>query len=157
MLTFKQLAQHLERSALRADADLAVVVKAHAEFGAGVARRYIGHLQPSLTVPAPTPAYFPAWEPLAAATVDDKAGLGFGPPDYEPLRRTGEMEESIEGVAAGLTGGIVSTDPKMVHHEFGTAHMPARSTLARALGETMPLLAMGLGMVGMDLLTPRRR
>lgn len=157
MLTISELAQHIRDSIPRARDELAQVARTHAELGAQVARGYIGHLQPSLTITEPLPEHVPAWEPLAPSTVEDKAALGFGPPDYEPLRRSGILEQSIEGAAVGLTGAIASTDEKMVYHELGTATMPARPVLARALIETLPALSLAMAVVALDALRPRRR
>lgn len=157
MISIGQLRKHIADAAARVDADLAAATLAHAQFAAETARGYIGHLQGAVVTPPPVPSYVPAWEPLAAATVDDKAAMGFTPPDYEPLLRTGEMHESISGTAVGLTGVVGSTDEKAVYHELGTATMPPRPFLARAVVETTPLLAMTLGMIGLDLLTPSMR
>lgn len=156
MITTSQWAAHFRRSIPRMERELTVVVEAIAKFGGEVARRYIGHEQPSFSLAQPMPVYFPAWEPLAQSTIDDKTTLGFGPPDYQPLYRTGQMEQSISGAAVGLVGAVGSTDPVAVYHEFGApqANLPPRPFLARAVAEIQPLLHRRIGMIAMKAMNP---
>lgn len=154
MISLRQWREHLEGAALRVEAQITVAVAAHAQFCAKDARDMIGHLQGPVAAPPPVPMLLPAWEPLASATVDDKTRLGFTGPDYQPLERTGQMESSILGVSVGHTGAVVSDDPVMVHHEFGTMHMPPRPVLARSVISNMPLLQMTLGRIAADALNP---
>lgn len=76
------------------------------------------------------------WEPLARSTVREKRRLGYtgrvSPTD--PLFRTGQMRESIEPVARGLTGAVQSDDDVMLYQDQGTKNIPARYTLLPALG-----------------------
>ena len=152
----KQWADQFAAARARTPTDLSIAVAANAVLGANIARAEIGTLQPSLTISDPLPVYFPAWAPLADATIADKAGMGFGPPEYEPLRRTGQLEASIEGVAEGLTGAVVSNDQVMVYHEFGTPKMPPRVVLARAVAITQPIFAKELAKIAVSLLKPVR-
>lgn len=156
MLTLKQWGDQMAAARKRVPLELEIVVASTAKLGGEVARGEIGTLQPSLTIASPFPARVEAWETLAFKTISDKIDLGFGPPDYDPLFRTGEMEASIEGVSEGLTGAIVSSDRIMVYHEFGTTKMPPRPVLARALITVMPSLREALLRVSAGLLKPLR-
>lgn len=73
---------------------------------------------------------FPAWEPLADSTQDERVRLGFTADD--PLLRTGELQESIEKERQGLEGVVGSKSDVMVFHEFGTSKMPPRPVLGPA-------------------------
>jgi HK97 gp10 family phage protein len=154
MITTGQWLAHFRAARARIEPELGMAVKTVAELGAEVAKAYLGHLAPSLSMGSPVPVHFPAWDPLAPSTIEDKAGLGFGPPDYAPLYRTGEMQESISGSAVGLTGVVGSTDPVAVFHEFGTSKMPPRPFLARAVADVTPVLNVELGRVAVSILKP---
>lgn len=155
-VSLKEWADYLAASRIAADVELAEIVNLTAKAGATVARGYIGHEQPAMSV-TPPPVSFPAWQPLAASTIADKSRLGFGPPDYEPLRRSGAMEQSIAGESVGLIGAVGATDPKMAFHEAGTSKMPPRPVLARSVAFMMPLLDASLGRLGIRLLVPGSR
>jgi hypothetical protein len=115
------------------------------------AQRAIGDYQPSV-------GPFPAWAPLADATLNGakdlhghyhpgKVELGFSPPD-NPLLRTGELHDHIElsiahhravvGVPDETVGDGTRENPVRnigdvaVWLEFGDRYMPARSFLGRA-------------------------
>lgn len=87
------------------------------------AKAEIGHYQDAA-------GPFPAWPLLADSTEDEKAKAGY--PTDAPLLRTGEMRESITHEVHGLEAVIGSPDERMVYHEFGTSHMPARPVLGPA-------------------------
>jgi phage gpG-like protein len=105
---------------------------------------------------------FPAWEPLSFTTLEGwgpfpgKIELGYAPPD-NPLKRTGEMRESISHEVEPLVAIIGSTDRTMVFHEFGTSKMPARPVFGPAAfrnKETIQRLvgaAVVAGLVGGDV------
>lgn len=77
---------------------------------------------------------FPAWEPLAASTLEEKERLGFSPPD-NPLLRTGEMRDSISATVVGRDAIVGSTSDKALWHELGTKHIPPRPFLGPAAHE----------------------
>jgi hypothetical protein len=83
---------------------------------------------------------FAAWAPLADTTVNGfnghpgKRQLGFTPPDYDPLERSGEMRDSIERtvIPASHEAHVGSDSDVAVVQELGTEKMPARSFLGGA-------------------------
>ena len=88
---------------------------------------------------------FPAWDPLAPATIEDRVRRGLTPDN--PLWATGELRDHIDMTAEGLRAvvGVPVEDvgdgskQNPVRHigdvaidlEFGTSSMPARSFLGR--------------------------
>lgn len=118
------------------------------------ARAEIGHLQTAV-------GHFPAWPSLAATTIEGykgfpgKAGLGFSPPDYDPLLRTGEMRDSIKSSVSGRELRVGSDLDIAVWHELGTAKMPARSFLGRAAFVTEGEVGRMVGRTMVDLLMGR--
>lgn len=88
------------------------------------AKEEIGHYQEEI-------AMFPAWAPLAAATEEQKARMGY--PANAPLLATGELRESIVHEVGVLEATVGSIDPVMEYHEFGTSRMPARPVIGPAL------------------------
>src|SRR5450631_1773138 len=74
---------------------------------------------------------FPAWAPLADATVADRVSKGFTPDD--PLLRTGELQDSIVHEVGDWEATVGSIDPVMKFPEFGTVKMPPRPVLGPAL------------------------
>lgn len=94
------------------------------------AKAEIGTYQPAV-------GPFPAWEKLSFTTLEGwgpfpgKIELGYAPPD-NPLKRTGDMRDSIGHYVEPLVAVIGSTDKTMVFHEFGTTKMPARPVLGPA-------------------------
>lgn len=109
------------------------------------AKREFGHYQPE-TGP------FPEWAPLAESTMEERARLGFS--EDEPLKRTGELRDSISRAVHGLDAVIGSTSDLMIYHEFGTSRMPARPVLGpaafrnRRAVETLVAEAALLGIIG---------
>lgn len=90
------------------------------------AKREIGHLQPAV-------GSFEAWPELAESTKDDKERLGYVfNDDYNPLLRTGELQDSIKSEVKGLEGVVGSNSDIMVYQEFGTRTIPARPVLGPA-------------------------
>lgn len=129
-MTVGELAALLRGVQQRIPAEMERVVTAVTVDAARRARAYIGQERPE-------------WPPLADSTVEDKRALGYtghiSPTD--PLLRTGEMRDSIEGQVDGLVGVIGSNDKKALWQECG-AHRTGRN---RA-GELPPRPFIGLGM-----------
>src|SRR5258708_5729701 len=96
------------------------------------------------------------WPPLAPSTIAQKKKLGYVGriSATDPLLRTGEMRDSIDGEAFGLTGIVGATDEKAVYHELGTAKMPPRRFLGPALVGQLPVAERFFGELAMSLLTP---
>ena len=156
MITFGEAAEYYRQAADLIEEDLHAVVVAVAARAAERAQGYIGHLQPE-------------WAPLSDATIEGfwhpagfwitgKRELGFEGPDYEPLLRSGQMEQSIQPVADGLTGGVVSDDKVMLFQEMGTPGarfpIPPRPVLALGLMHSIPDLVEECGQVAMRALVP---
>lgn len=156
MFSCEEVAQFYRSAASMAEDELEALVIETAAWMAADARGYIGHLQPK-------------WDPLATATVEGfwhpygfyirgKRELGYAGPDFEPLLRRGDMRDSIEPFAEGLTGGVVSDDKIMLYQEMGTPDarypIPPRPTLALAVENGMPTLLDELGDLMVSLLVP---
>ncbi len=78
----------------------------------------------------PEVGQFPAWQPLAQSTVDDRIAQGF--PADEPLLRTGDLRESISHQVEGLEAAVGSTSDVALYQELGTMNMPPRPFLGPA-------------------------
>ena len=149
MLSFKQFANMLQRSAAgcRLEAEGAVVVVTGAV--AAEAKRLIGHENPE-------------WAPLAPSTIAEKSRLGFTGriSATDPLYRTGEMRESIEGVAEGLVGVVGSSDKVALWQEMGTLRptgsIPPRPFLGLAMSRVYPIADRVFGLVGVNLVSPEK-
>lgn len=89
------------------------------------AREQIGAYQPAV-------GSYPAWEPLAESTEEEKARLGA--PADAPLERFGELKKSFKSDPPTEDSILFgSDDPVMEFHEFGTVKMPPRPALGPAL------------------------
>lgn len=125
MLSPTEAAEQLRTDATRVRGELVRITRITAAHGAELAREMFGVRQ--LT-----------WEPLADSTTKQKERLGFGgPPDYDPLLRTGEMRDSVQGRSSGTVGEVFSDDPKIIYSEFGTAREPPRPVLEPAVIEAL--------------------
>jgi hypothetical protein len=122
MMTCLQLAERLERAAIRARNELDIPTKALMIVVAAQAKEAIGTFKYD-------------WPELAASTQADRVSKGY--PADEPLLRTGEMANSIqhksEIVFGGAEGVVYSTDPVAVFQEMGTKNIPPRSFLYGAM------------------------
>lgn len=99
------------------------------------AKDKIGHLMPGA-------GPFAAWPELADSTKADKERQGYAfNAEYNPLYRTGEMRDSIEGRYYPKLKKVLlaSADDKMLWHEEGTVHIPARSTLGLTMFQSKEL------------------
>lgn len=86
---------------------------------------------------------FAAWDPLAEATMADRAAKGF--PEDEPELRTGEMRDSIEHVVIGHEAEIGSNSEILEWQELGTAKMPPRSVLGGAAARKADAVSAEIG------------
>ncbi len=101
----------------------------------------------------------PGWDPLKPSTLAEKAQQGYETP--APLRRTGELADSIKGEAESVPGGVrgvVGTDdPTALWHEMGTSRMAPRPFLGPALILSEPVLGAALSELAVRTLTPGKR
>ena len=143
-MSFGEYAAFLRRSIEKVPLELETVSAVVAENAAIEARSMIGVKQPG-------------WEDLTESTKASKGKLGFAPPDFNPLLRSGSMRDSIRFISTSMGGVIGSDDKTLVYHEMGTSKMVARPLLGQALMRTMPLLEQMLGESAEMLLTPIKR
>ena len=99
-----------------------------------IAKEKIGHYQQSVEGPGIS---FPAWSPLAAATIAEKMRLGYAPPD-NPLLRRGDLRDSISHQVIRNTLRLGSDDPIAAYQSFGTSSIPPRPVFGPAMIETIP-------------------
>lgn len=124
-------AQHLGRLDIAVEMENRRLLELAARIVEHEAKAEIGHKQGEA-------GPFPAWEPLAATTINGfnghpgKHALGFSPPDYDPLLRGGDMQDSIEHVVIGYEAHVGSNSDVAVWQELGTDKMQARSFLGGA-------------------------
>lgn len=150
MISFRQYADHLERSLGRIKPQMLEGCAKFGELCSNRAQDLIGRENPE-------------WPPLAASTVKEKEALGFTGriSATDPLLRTGVMRGSIGFIAAIDMGGAMaivgSGDHKAVWHEFGTSKMPPRPFLSLAMQKELPKARAIFGNIAVSLLTPRRR
>ncbi|HQT62543.1 hypothetical protein [Acidiphilium sp.] len=133
MLSILEAVGEFERLALGFAAAQHEALDDAAKIVQGRAKQIIGHYQ---TETGP----FDQWSPLAASTVQEKERLGYAPPD-NPLKRTGEMQASIERSADAERAYVGSDEDKALWQEMGTHgpgvgpsgyHVPPRSFLGAA-------------------------
>lgn len=111
------------------------------------ARSEFGHYQAAV-------GPHPAWPELAESTQERRVAAGYTPND--PLKASGEMQNSIERDQKGLEGVVGSKDDKLVYHEFGTSKMPARPVLGPAAFRNKAMIqklvgaAVVAGLIGQD-------
>jgi hypothetical protein len=162
MFTCLEVAEYYQMSALRCEAELSGIVAAVVEAAAVRARSYIGHQQND---------QFFGWQPLSTATIfgfhhpeagwrPGKADLGYGnPPDYAPLLREGDLQDSISAEAEGLVGMVGSTSKIALYQEMGTPGaeypIPPRPFLAKGLMEAAYEIEGLAGDVAVGLLMPK--
>lgn len=156
MITLDEWLAHLEAAEVALVPALEGAVAGTTIMMTALAREYIGHQQGLVTAQAPDATFYvAAWAPLADSTMDDKRRLGVVGPDGMPLYRTGAMKESISGAVNGLTG-IIGSDSKIaLYQEMGTAKIPPRPFLARAVIAGLPILDVRLTAVGREALIPK--
>lgn len=110
------------------DIGQAVAAEAHSK---------IGHYQPAM-------GQYPAWAPLAPATIASKAkkGLGMGGNPNTPLYATGKFSRDIghRVNAQDLAVQIGTRRPYIVYTELGTSQMPPRPVFGPAALAVVPRL-----------------
>jgi hypothetical protein len=90
------------------------------------AKEQIGEYQPKV-------GPFASWDELAESTKEDRLRQGF--PENEPLLRTGELRDSIQGTVGGMTAVAGSISQIMVWQELGTESTDAEG---RTSGQHIP-------------------
>lgn len=142
-MTLDDAVDLLDVAAEALPARLSHVVGLVVDTAAGNTRNIIGHQQPEFA-------------PLADATKAEKARLGFSPPDFAPLYRTGGYEESIQSEHEGLVGQSGSTWEGAVWLELGTPNakhpIPARPAIALGMMQALPFAEAALLEVAVDIL-----
>ncbi|PUA19579.1 hypothetical protein [Glaciimonas sp. PCH181] len=86
---------------------------------------------------------FAAWDQLADSTQADRVAKGFTPND--PLKRTGELGETISHKLDAFDAVIGSTSDIMVYQELGTDRIPPRAVLGPAAIRNKELILRTLG------------
>jgi len=92
------------------------------------------------------------WPALAESTIAEKERKVFDVPD--PLLRTGQLRDSIEMEAAGLTMSVGSTEKIAAYQEMGTSRIPPRPFIAPSAEKGALELERELGEQAILLLTP---
>jgi|SRR5579859_3228208 len=98
-----------------------------------IAKQKIGEYQAAASSPQGTG--WGAWPQLAEATQADRVAQGYTPND--PLKRSGEAQQSIEYRVDGETVAVGSDDPNLLYAELGTVTEPPRPSVGPAMGESM--------------------
>jgi len=149
VISFKQFAEKMERSAGESLTVIEGGVLTVTLAAAVMAKDLIGRENPE-------------WAALAPSTIDEKARGGYlgRISATDPLYRTGEMRESIEGTVEGLTGVVGSTDKVALFQEMGTLRasgsVPPRPFLGLAMSRVYPVADRVFGLIGANLLSPEK-
>jgi len=122
--SFESFALHLAKMAERVVLEQRRALTAAAIVVEKQAKAEIGTYQPAV-------GPFNAWAPLSQATMDDRVSSGFSPND--PLRRTGEMADSITHDVVGTTAYVGSESEILLYQDQGTPTIPPRPVLGPAL------------------------
>lgn len=125
-VTLRQFANGLARVANNWPVVLDTALEASGLRLQRASRAYIGEYQGQV-------GPFPAWEPLADYTIQDRISKGYRPDD--PLLRTGDLRESIGYSILGNAVVVGSGELVAMWQEFGTRTIPPRSFIGRALAE----------------------
>ena len=151
---FGMFARHLARISLEGNAVTYELAEKGAKLIQRDAQEKLGHYQEAA-------GPFNEWPELAEATKADRVNKGFAA--NEPLKRTGELGESIETVVIGHESMVGSMDPVAIWQELGTEHIPPRSFLGAAAFESKAKMAVISAntliawVSGMRWRNPRRR
>jgi hypothetical protein len=122
MISPGEFALMLNEAAIKIEAELVVPTETLMLEVAEVARAAIG-------------TYDFGWQQLSDVTKADRVRLGYT--ENDPLKRTGQLQESVVGEAEptpyGAKGVVGSDDPIAIFHEFGTSRMPPRAVFSTAM------------------------
>jgi phage gpG-like protein len=146
MISFKQFAAKMERSAGESLMEIEAGVLAVTVATAAAAKDLVGRENPE-------------WPPLSPYTISEKTLHGYVGriSATDPLYRTGEMRDSIEGVSEGLTGVVGSADKVALWQEMGTLRptgsVPPRPFLGLAMSRIYPLADRVFGLIGVNLVS----
>lgn len=159
MISFKEFAEHLERSIAQCKPQIEVGLAKVGEHTKTVAAEMFGH-------------EMSFWEPLSQATLEGfhhpygfyiKGKIELGYTGHvsatDPLLRTGATEHSIEVAVEGLTMAVGSPSKIFLYQEMGThnpltGNIPPRPVLGPAALASLPYSAEVFGELGVKLLTP---
>lgn len=132
--SFGAFGAHLAKLALEGEAVTHELAEKGAKLIQRDAREKLGHYQGSV-------GPFNAWPELADSTKEDRVNKGF--PENEPLKRTGQLAESIDTDVRGSEAMVGSMDPIALWQECGTddGHIPPRAFLGPAAFESKPKLS----------------
>lgn len=117
---------HLAEMAVNTILSLNVGLHAAANVIEKDAKEKIGHYQDDS-------GPFPAWEPLADSTEEEKDRLGY--PLNAPLLREGDLRDSIQHEVHMLEAIVGSKSPIAAYQEFGTDRIPPRPFIGPAAFE----------------------
>ena len=129
-MTLQQFTRHLDRMATNMPTRISQALRHSGVRVQNLAQSYIGEYQTAVRP-------FPAWRPLAEATIEDRIAKGFAAD--EPLLRTGELQSSIRHNVIASTMTVYSNNRKAAYQEFGTPNarnpIPPRAFIGRAMAQ----------------------
>jgi hypothetical protein len=145
MLSIDEFAAMLKLAAVRAKAEIDIPTEIVMVGAEKRAKEAIG-------------TYEFGWPQLAESTQADRVAKGYAA--NEPLRRTGELQESIahevELTATGADGVLGSADRVAIFQELGTSRgTPPRSYLGESLMRSGPEIETAFGEFMMTILSGR--
>lgn len=115
-----------------------------------VAKEKIGHLQDQQ-------GPFAEWEELAESTKLDKENKGYVfNADYNPLYRTGALQDSITYSVIRSTLRVGSNDEIAIYQELGTINIPPRSFLGATFYQEHKAIKATLGSFLLNWITDRQ-
>jgi hypothetical protein len=140
MMTFDQFTATLTKSMATTIPRLEVGLDKVGELAQTLAASYPGHERSE-------------WAPLADSTLEDKREHGWPVPS--PLKRTGDMADSVEKEldASALEVVVGSREMKALWQEMGTPHIPPRPFLALGMKNTLPYAEDVFGEIAIRILS----
>ena len=119
-------AEHLIKMAVKESVALHEGLEKSVKLIEKSAKDEIGHLQPAV-------GNYNAWAELTDVTKADKEAKGYVfNEDYNPLYRTGGLQDSISHEVGELEAVTGSTSELMPFFEYGTSKMPPRPVIGPA-------------------------